>query len=93
MMDALSGASECEKYHLEKGKTYDYLPSSPAHAALANMEKFSAVKHAFDFLEFSESENDTILKILAAILLCGQVHFKQMDDKVDIQNMEVMEKS
>lgn len=98
LMDTLCSTDQCGKYHLEKGKNYNYLPSSPAHTPAENIEKLRDVKEAFHILDFSPEDQETIVKILAAILLIGQVQFKSdgaegSDAGQEVQNMETVEKS
>jgi myosin heavy subunit len=92
LMDTLIATGQTEKYHLDKGKNYEYLPPSPSHTPQVNIEKLREVKEAFNVLDFSLDEQETIVKILCAILLIGQIHYKG-EDEAEIQNPEVVEKS
>lgn len=97
-MDSLINSDQTEKYNLDKGKNYNYLPASPAHTPSDNVDKLREVKEAFHVLDFALEDQETIVKILAAILLIGQIQFKpdELEDSnsgVEIQNMDVVDKS
>ena len=56
-----------------------------------NVEKLRQVKEAFNVLDFSFEEQETIVKTLCAILLLGQVKF-QGETEAEVENPEVVEK-
>ncbi|CAL8096465.1 unnamed protein product [Orchesella dallaii] len=91
LMDTLCSTDQASKYHLEKGRNYNYLPSSPAHTPAVNVDKLREVKEAFHVLDFSLDDQESIVQLLSAILLVGQIQFKG-EEEAEILNLETVNK-
>lgn len=95
-----------EKYQLESGRSYCYLrlkiddkdkdskcPAGPRENVDTSSEKFSKISQYLSDLQFEESQIEVIWKTLAAILLLGEVDYKDDDDgNADIKNEEIVDK-
>ncbi|CAG7716563.1 unnamed protein product [Allacma fusca] len=91
LVDTLCATDQTGKYHLSRGTTYEYLPECPQHVPEVNVECLRQVREAFNVLDFSLDEQESIVKILCAILLIGQVRFDG-EDETSIINPDVVGK-
>lgn len=86
--DAISASNELEKYSLESGRGYRYLriqevPPTSKFPYIrddpeGNVEKFATFESQLTSIGFEQEQLEVIRKILAAILILGNVRY--MDD-------------
>lgn len=101
--DYLSAKRELPKYMLESGQRYRYLrqvatpsgcnafavPSDPNNAS-SNCKQFESILHSLSDLEFGADNMETMKKMLAAILLLGEVRFRDGGgNKAEVENPKV----
>lgn len=105
--DGLKDAADLEKYNLEADKSYCYLrrnileddkdakvPPGPREDAEGNVVMFKRVCTLLEDLGFVEDEVEVVWRTMAAIILLGEIEYKDDDDKnADISNTEVVDKS
>lgn len=72
-----------KQYHLESNRHHRYLrifnndtSKAPRNSPETNVHKFHEILHILKNFDFSEEQIETIYKILAAILVLGDVRFK-----------------
>ncbi|CAB0018434.1 unnamed protein product [Nesidiocoris tenuis] len=104
--DGLKDAADLEKYNLEADKSYGYLrrnileddkdakvPPGPREDAEGNVVMFKRVCTLLEDLGFVEDEVEVVWRTMAAIILLGEIEYKDDDDKnADISNTEVVDK-
>ena len=101
--DYMSSKRELPKYHLEQGQRYRYLrqvatpsgcngfavPSDPNNAS-SNCRQFESIIQSLSDLEFGAENMETMKKMLAAILLLGEVRFRDGgSNKAEVENPKV----
>lgn len=91
---------------LEREKSYCYFrrqiseedvdqkaPLGPRDRPETNAASFRKLKESLTALQFEESEQDLIWKILAAIILLGEIEYKEDEDgNADIKDVDVVDK-
>jgi len=84
----LSGANDelREKYKLSVPADFQYLNSSEvAIKGVDDKEEFEAVLRAFETVQISKEEQDTIFRILASVLHIGNIGFSTKDDVAELR--------
>ncbi|CAH1389425.1 unnamed protein product [Nezara viridula] len=106
LYDGLSSEGNLETYMLEREKSYCYFrreiseedvdhkaPLGPRDRPETNAACFRKLKESLTALQFEESEQDLIWKILAAIILLGEIEYKEDEDgNADIKDVDVVDK-
>ncbi|XP_065353511.1 neither inactivation nor afterpotential protein C isoform X2 [Cloeon dipterum] len=102
--DAMDDKRELSKYFLEPGRRHRYLRSvsapsgsssqtyvpSDSNSASNNSRQFETFKTALVDLEFGENNIETVKKILAAVLVLGEVRFRDSGNgKAEVENPKV----
>lgn len=100
--DGLNAKNELPNYTLENHRSYKYLKvdqnenkqTAPRYNQDLNIKKFEDLQEVFRTFNFSEEQIDTIYNTLAAILLLGEINFKEGEaDEAGIDNQEEVEKA
>ncbi|XP_014249774.1 neither inactivation nor afterpotential protein C isoform X2 [Cimex lectularius] len=105
LVDGLRNEGLLERYGLED-KDYRYLrrnidekdrdpkaPSGPRDEKETNVDWFKQIDKSLDDLDFSADEKDAIWRILSAIILLGEIEYKEeQDGNADISNLESLDK-
>lgn len=86
-----------QTYHLQHNRSHRYLrvlendtSTTPRNNPEANISKFHELQEVFKEFDFAEEQIETIYRILAAILVLGEVKFKEGDnDNAEIEDGEV----
>lgn len=87
-----------QNYHLQPNRSHRYLrilendtSTTPRNSPEANINKFQELQVVFKEFDFAEEQIETIHKILAAILVLGDVKFKDgVNDSAEIDDGEGM---
>lgn len=101
--DYLASKRELPKYMLEQGQRYRYLrqvatPSgcngfavpSDSNNASNNSRQFESILQSLNDLEFGADNLESLKKILAAILLLGEIRFRDGGgNKAEVENPKV----
>ncbi|XP_037076933.1 neither inactivation nor afterpotential protein C-like [Pollicipes pollicipes] len=77
-------------YKLQKKDSYRFLPMHRYIDPAESAEKFKEFERSLDTLDISKDKQETIRKVVAAILLLGEVDFVDADDGVSITNKDVL---
>ncbi|CAG2061376.1 unnamed protein product, partial [Timema podura] len=101
--DAMEADRNLERYHLDGGRRYRYLRTTktegssegshgPREDPQGNVSKFRDFQKRLAALDFDKEQQDTLWCLLAAILLLGEVTFKDTEDKkaAEIENPDVL---
>lgn len=99
--DGLNAKNELTKYNLENHRSYKYLKinqnetklTAPRYNQELNITKFGDLEEVLHSFNFSEEQIDTFYNTLAAILLLGEIKFKQDEsEETAIENKEEADK-
>lgn len=92
--------NQLKNYHLED-KNYKFLsrkttgveehnPGGASNEPTKNSEKYDEVLHLLEVLEFEPDQIEIVHRILAAIILIGEITFKDADDEgSEVENTDV----
>ena len=69
---------------------YRFLPKHKFLDPADSAEKFKEFERTLDLLEISGDKQETVRKVMAAIILLGEVGFENGDDGVTIINRDIL---
>lgn len=97
-----------DKYKLDSGRFYKYLriynsdddennqsaaPPGPREKPEDNIKKFEVIQKYLNDLEFETDEQELLWRVLAAILLLGEIDFKgDSEGKAELKDTEIANK-
>lgn len=100
--DAMAAEKKLDQYYLEEGRHYRYLriPNTEIKTKLVycrydvdgNLKRFNEFKEWMERINLTEDVLQTMYRVLAAILLLGEVRFQENGKFAEIENVDVLQK-